>query len=212
MPYIKLPITTQTALATLLLPIIALLPSAITAQYYSKTNENNFLQLQSHLSPGVEDVLENLNRYSKLYVSAKTVNNDGSRGNCVWSECGLDDQTDEWVLVLYFLCILVLCVMLFWTCLYLFNDLRWYKLLLALSGFDPFFSSLKLHWIWHTFFFELLSNHIFLFDTANTWEIIAMETKNGTNTVLNPFGECINDAILSLSYDLKTSYYLQIWY
>eukprot|EP00956_Cyclotella_meneghiniana_P000139 scaffold216_cov59-Cyclotella_meneghiniana.AAC.11 len=94
-PYIKPSTTTQTALTLLSLTIIALLPSAITAQYYSKTNENNFLQLQSHLSPSVEDVLENLDRYSKLYVSVKNGDNGGSRGNCVWSECGLDDQTDE---------------------------------------------------------------------------------------------------------------------
>ena len=129
-PFIKPPTTTQTTLA-LLLPIIALLPSAITAQYYSKTNENNFLQLQSHLSPGVEDILENLNRYSKLYVSAKTVKNDG-RGNCVWSECGLDDQTDEWVFILCYFVVCTCSMFVYWF------EMIW-ELLLALSGLDHSF-------------------------------------------------------------------------
>ena len=89
MPFTKLPTATRATLALLLLLLLA----PTTAEYYSTSDENNFLRLQSHLSPSVEDVLENLSQYSKLYVSA--VKNSEVRGNCVWSECGLDDQTDE---------------------------------------------------------------------------------------------------------------------
>ncbi|KAL7484386.1 hypothetical protein ACHAW6_010022 [Cyclotella cf. meneghiniana] len=59
-------------------------------------SNENFLQLQQHLSPDTADILENLSMYSKLWISvAKQRNREQERGNCVWSECALDDQTDD---------------------------------------------------------------------------------------------------------------------
>ncbi len=57
-------------------------------------SNENFLQLQQHLSPDTADVLENLSTYSKLWISVPKSSGQ-ERGNCVWSECALDDQTDE---------------------------------------------------------------------------------------------------------------------
>jgi hypothetical protein len=59
-------------------------------------SNENFLQLQQHLSPDTADILENLSMYSKLWISViRQKINGQERGNCVWSECALDDQTDE---------------------------------------------------------------------------------------------------------------------
>eukprot|EP00804_Cyclotella_cryptica_P002568 CCRYP_010407-RB/>CCRYP_010407-RB protein AED:0.04 eAED:0.04 QI:357/1/1/1/0.5/0.33/3/322/457 len=59
-------------------------------------SNENFLQLQQHLSPDTADILENLSTYSKLWISVpKQRSNGHERGNCVWSECALDDQTDD---------------------------------------------------------------------------------------------------------------------
>ena len=53
----------------------------------------NFHQLQQHLAPDTADILANLDQYSKLWISVPK--HHGGEGSCVWSECGLDDQTDE---------------------------------------------------------------------------------------------------------------------
>ena len=69
---------------------------AICPQASNAGSNENFLQLQQHLSPDTADILENLSMYSKLWISViRQKINGQERGNCVWSECALDDQTDE---------------------------------------------------------------------------------------------------------------------
>jgi hypothetical protein len=61
------------------------------------STENNY-QLQKHINPEPDEILENLSQYSRLYVSIPKHSSHmlgHGYGNCVWSECGLDDQTDD---------------------------------------------------------------------------------------------------------------------
>jgi hypothetical protein len=55
---------------------------------------DTFQQLQARLAPDSADILDNLSSYSKLWIEVPK-SSSGGYGNCVWSECGLDDQTDE---------------------------------------------------------------------------------------------------------------------
>lgn len=78
------------------LPLAAII-AASTINIASGSNNNNrnylsFNQLQQDLSPDPHTILENLNEYSKLWIS---VPKRSTSGNCVWSECALDDETDD---------------------------------------------------------------------------------------------------------------------
>ena len=60
-------------------------------------SENNY-QLQKHINPEPDSILEDLSQYSRLYIQVpkhSTHMLGHGHGNCVWSECGLDDQTDD---------------------------------------------------------------------------------------------------------------------
>ncbi|KAL3771445.1 hypothetical protein ACHAWO_009108 [Cyclotella atomus] len=63
----------------------------------SAADSNNY-NLQKVINQEPDSILESLSQYSKLYISVPKHSSHmlgNGYGNCVWSECGLDDQTDD---------------------------------------------------------------------------------------------------------------------